>query len=163
MAKNPSFDIVSNFDFQKMDNAINKTRKEIENRYDFKGSKSEVNLNKDSIFLTSEKDSKLHVIVDILRSKIIKRTLLIKILDLSQIESTEGGMVKQNINLKKGLNQEITKNIVKIIKDSKLKVQSQIQGDLVRVTGKSIDDLQNVIALIKEKDLDIPIQFINYR
>ena len=163
MAKNPSFDIVSDFDLQELDNAINQTRKEIENRYDFKGFKSEVTLSKDFILLTSENDSKIHAIVDILQSKIIKRNLSIKILDLGKIESTAGGMVKQNIDLKKGLNQEMAKKIIKIIKDSKLKVQSQIQGELVRVTGKSIDDLQNVIALIKEKDLDIPIQFINYR
>ena len=163
MAKNPSFDIVSDFDFQELDNAINQTKKEIENRYDFKGSKSEVSLSKDSILLTSENDSKLYAIVDILQSKIIKRNLSIKILDLDKIESKAGGMVKQNIGLKKGLDQKTAKNIVKIIKDSKLKVQSQIQCNLVRVTGKSIDDLQNVIALIKEKELNIPIQFINYR
>lgn len=163
MAKNLSFDIVSDFDFQELNNALNQTKKEIENRYDFKGSKSEISLNKDSILLTSENDNKLHAIVDILQSKIIKRKLSIKILDLGKIESTADSMVKQNINLKKGLSQEMAKNIIKIIKNSKLKVQSQIQGDLIRVTGKSIDNLQNVIAIIKEKDLDIPIQFINYR
>ena len=163
MAKDASFDIVSEFDMQEMDNAINQTKKEIITRYDFKGSKAEVNLTKETITLTAENDSKINAMVDILQSKAIKRGLSLKIFDYGKIETTAGSMVKQVITLKQGINQDIAKKIVKEIKESKLKVQSAIQGDVVRVTAKNIDDLQTVITLLKEKDLDIPLQFINYR
>lgn len=163
MAKDASFDIVSEFDMQEMDNAVNQTKKEITTRYDFKGSKAEVNLSKETITLVAENDSKIHAMVDILQSKAIKRGLSLKIFEYGKIETTAGSMVKQVITLKQGISQEIAKKIVKDIKDSKLKVQSQIQGEVVRVTAKSIDDLQTVIATLKEKDLDIPLQFINYR
>lgn len=163
MAKDASFDIVSEFDMQEMDNAINQTKKEIITRYDFKGSKAEVNLTKESITLTAENDSKINAMVDILQSKAIKRGLSLKIFDYGKIETTAGSMVKQVITLKQGINQDIAKKIVKEIKESKLKVQSQIQGEVVRVTAKNIDDLQTVITLLKEKDLDTPLQFINYR
>jgi len=163
MAKDASFDIVSEFDFQEMDNAINQTKKEIQTRYDFKGSKAEINLTKETITLTAENDSKINAMVDILQSKAIKRGLSIKIFDYGKIETTGGSMVKQVITLKQGINQDMAKKIVKDIKESGLKVQSQIQGEVVRVTAKSIDDLQTVIAKLKEKDLDIPLQFINFR
>ncbi|MDD2370902.1 MAG: YajQ family cyclic di-GMP-binding protein [Firmicutes bacterium] len=163
MAKDSSFDIVSEFDMQEMDNAINQTKKEIITRYDFKGSKAEVNLTKESITLSAENDSKINAMVDILQSKAIKRGLSLKIFDYSKIETTAGSMVKQTITLKQGISQDIAKKIIKEIKESKLKVQSQIQGDVVRVTAKNIDDLQTVIAMLKEKDLDIPLQFINFR
>jgi cyclic-di-GMP-binding protein len=163
MAKDASFDIVSEFDMQEMDNAINQTKKEIITRYDFKGSKAEVNLTKETITLTAENDSKINAMIDILQSKAIKRGLSLKIFDYGKIETTAGSMVKQVITLKQGINQDIAKKIVKEIKESKLKVQSAIQGEVVRVTAKNIDDLQTVITLLKEKDLDIPLQFINYR
>lgn len=163
MAKDASFDIVSEFDMQEMDNAINQTKKEIITRYDFKGSKAEVNLTKESITLSAENDSKINAMADILQSKAIKRGLSLKIFDYGKIETTAGSMVKQVITLKQGINQDIAKKIVKEIKESKLKVQSQIQGEVVRVTAKNIDDLQTVINLLKEKDLDTPLQFINYR
>ena len=163
MAKDASFDIVSEFDFQEMDNAINQTKKEIQTRYDFKGSKAEINLTKETITLTAENDSKINAMVDILQSKAIKRGLSIKIFDYGKIETTGGSMVKQVITLKQGINQDMAKKIVKDIKESGLKVQSQIQGEVVRVTAKNIDDLQTVIAKLKEKDLDIPLQFINFR
>lgn len=163
MAKDASFDIVSEFDFQEMDNAINQTKKEIQTRYDFKGSKAEINLTKETITLTAENDSKIHAMVDILQSKAIKRGLSIKIFDYGKIEATGGSMVKQVITLKQGINQDIAKKIVKDIKESGLKVQSQIQGEVVRVTAKNIDDLQTIIAKLKEKELDIPLQFINFR
>ncbi len=163
MAKDASFDIVSEFDMQEMDNAINQTKKEIITRYDFKGSKAEVNLTKETITLTAENDSKINAMMDILQSKAIKRGLSLKIFDYGKIETTAGSMVKQVITLKQGLNQDIAKRIIKEIKESKLRVQSQIQGEVVRVTAKNIDDLQTVITLLKEKDLDIPLQFINYR
>lgn len=164
MGKDASFDIVSEFDFQELDNAINQTKKEITTRYDFKGSKAEVNLTKDNITLVAENDNRIKAIVDILQSKAIKRNLSIKIFDYGKIEPTSGSMVKEVINLRRGIDQEKAKQIVKDIKSSGLKkVQSQIQGDVVRVTAKNIDDLQVVITLLKEKDLDIPLQFINYR
>lgn len=163
MAKDASFDIVSEFDMQEMDNAVNQTKKEIITRYDFKGSKAEVNLTKETITLTAENDSKINAMIDILQSKAIKRGLSLKIFDYGKIETTAGSMVKQVITLKQGIGQDMAKKIVKEIKESKLKVQSSIQGDVVRVTAKNIDDLQTVITLLKEKDLDIPLQFINYR
>lgn len=163
MGKDASFDIVSEFDFQELDNAVNQTKKEISTRYDFKGSKAEVALSKDNITIMAENDNRLNAIVDILQSKAIKRNLSIKIFDYGKIESTAGSMVKQVINLKQGIAQDIAKQIVKEIKGSGLKVQSQIQGETVRVTAKNIDDLQSVISLLKEKDLSIPLQFINYR
>ncbi len=163
MGKDASFDIVSEFDFQELDNAINQTKKEIITRYDFKGTKAEVNLTKESITLIAENDNRINAIVDILQSKAIKRGLSIKIFDYGKIEPSGGSMVKQVINLRQGINQDIAKSIVKEIKASGLKVQSQIQGDVVRVTAKNIDDLQKVITLLKEKDLNIPLQFVNYR
>ncbi|MCI0502998.1 MAG: YajQ family cyclic di-GMP-binding protein [Fusobacteria bacterium] len=163
MGKDASFDIVSEFDFQELDNAINQTKKEIITRYDFKGTKAEVNLAKESITLIAENDNRINAIVDILQSKAIKRGLSIKIFDYGKIEPSGGSMVKQVINLRQGINQDIAKSIVKEIKASGLKVQSQIQGDVVRVTAKNIDDLQKVITLLKEKDLNIPLQFVNYR
>ncbi len=163
MAKDASFDIVSEFDMQEMDNAINQTKKEIITRYDFKGSKAEVNLTKETITLTAENDSKINAMIDILQSKAIKRGLSLKIFDYGKIETTAGSMVKQVITLKQGINQDIAKKIIKEIKESKLKVQSQIQGEVVRVTAKNIDDLQTVITLLREKEIDIPLQFINYR
>lgn len=163
MGKEASFDIVSDFDFQELDNAVNQVKKEIANRYDFKGSKSEVDLGSDTITLIAENDNKINAMVDILQSKAIKRSLSIKIFDYGKIESTGGSMVKQVISLKKGIDKELAKKIVKDIKGSGLKVQSQIQGESVRVTAKSIDDLQSIIGFFKEKDLDVPLQFINYR
>lgn len=163
MAKDASFDIVSEFDLQELDNAINQTKKEIQTRYDFKGSKAEVTYTKESITLLAENDSKIHAIVDILQSKAIKRNLSIKIFDCGKIEPAAGSMVRQVITLRQGIQQDLAKKIVKDIKGSGLKVQSQIQGEVVRVTAKSIDDLQKVITMLKEKDLEIPLQFINYR
>lgn len=163
MAKNPTFDIVSEFDVQELDNAINQVKKEIISRYDFKGSKATVTLNKENIVLLAENDNKINAIIDILQSKAVKRNLSLKIFDYGKIDPSGGSMVKQTITLKQGVNQDIAKKIIKLIKDSKLKVQSQIQGDVVRVTGKNIDDLQEVIALVKENDLEIPLQFINFR
>lgn len=163
MAKDASFDIVSEFDFQELDNAINQTKKEIQTRYDFKGSKAEMTLTKESITLLAENDNKINAMVDILQSKAIKRSLSIKIFDYGKIETTAGGMVKQVISLKQGIDQDRAKKIIRDIKESQIKVQSQIQGEVVRVTAKNIDDLQRVITLLKEQDLDLPLQFVNYR
>jgi len=163
----PSFDIVSEIDMQEVDNAVNQARKEIEQRYDFKGSKSEINLEKEKekegITVLADDDYKLKAIIDILQSKFIKRGISIKSLDYGKAEAASGSMVRQVIKLKNGIPTEKAKEIIKIIKETKLKVQSQIQEEQVRVTGKNIDDLQEIIALLKGKDLDIPLQFENFR
>jgi len=163
----PSFDIVSEIDMQEVDNAVNQARKEIEQRYDFKGSKSEINLEKEKekegITVLADDDYKLKAIIDILQSKFIKRGISIKSLDYGKAEAASGSMVRQVIKLKNGIPTEKAKEIIKIIKETKLKVQSQIQEEQVRVTGKNIDDLQEIIALLKGKELDIPLQFENFR
>lgn len=166
MAKDCSFDIVSEFDKMELVNAVEQTKKEILSRFDLKDSKSDVVLESDTqITITTEDDTKLKNILDILQSKMVKRNLSIKILDPQSIENALGGNVRQIFKLKKGLTQELAKRIVADIKSSKLKVQSSIQGEQVRVSGKSKDDLQDVIKLIREKEDEykIPLQFQNYR
>ena len=166
MAKDCSFDIVSEFDKMELVNAVEQTKKEILSRFDLKDSKSDVVLESDTqIIITTEDDTKLRNILDILQSKMVKRNLSIKILDPQSVENALGGNVRQVFKLKKGLTQELAKKIVADIKSSKLKVQSSIQGEQVRVSGKSKDDLQDVIKLIREKEDDYkkPLQFQNYR
>lgn len=159
----PSFDIVSKVDMQEVDNAINQTVKEIAQRYDFKGSKSEVTLEKESIKVLSEDDFKLKAVIDILQSKFVKRNISPKSLQYGKVEQASGGMVRQIITLQVGISKEKAKEIGQVIKETKLKVQSQIQDDQLRVTGKNIDDLQDVIKTLKGKDLDIDLQFVNFR
>ena len=159
----PSFDIVSKVDMQEVDNAVNQTIKEIAQRYDFKGSKSEVTLEKDSIKVLADDDFRLKAIIDILQSKFIKRGISIKSLDYGKAETASGGMVRQNIAIRQGIAKEKGKEICAIIKETKIKVQGQIQEDQVRVTGKNIDDLQEIIQLLKGKDLDVELQFVNFR
>lgn len=159
----PSFDIVSKVDMQEVDNAVNQAKKEISQRYDFKGSKSEIDLKENTITLLADDDYKLKAVIDILQSKILKRNISLKSLDYGKEEPASGGMVRQVINIKQGIATEKGKEINKIIKDTKMKVQSQIQGDQVRVTGKKIDDLQEVIQLLKSKDLGVDLQFVNMR
>lgn len=159
----PSFDIVSKVDMQEVDNAVNQAKKEISQRYDFKGSKSEIDLKENTITLLADDDYKLKAVIDILQSKILKRNISLKSLDYAKEEPASGGMVRQVINIKQGIATEKGKEINKIIKDTKMKVQSQIQGDQVRVTGKKIDDLQEVIQLLKSKDLGVDLQFVNMR
>jgi uncharacterized protein YajQ (UPF0234 family) len=166
MAKDCSFDVVSEFDKQELVNAVDQTKREIISRFDLKDSNSDVNLEGDkAITITTSDDMKLRNIIDILQSKMVKRNLNIKILDPQVIENALGGKVRQMINLKKGLTQELAKKITGIVKDSKLKVQASIQGEQVRITGKNKDDLQDVIKLLRENEdsLDIPLQFVNYR
>lgn len=159
----PSFDIVSKVEMQEVDNAVNQTIKEIDQRYDFKGSKSEVTLEKEAIKVLADDDFRLKAIIDILQSKFIKRGISIKALDYGKAESASGGMVRQTITIRQGISKEKGKEICAIIKDSKLKVQGQIQEDQVRVTGKNIDDLQEIIRLLKAKDLGVELQFVNFR
>ena len=166
MAKECSFDIVSEFDKQELVNAIDQVQREISSRFDLKDSNSSIELDADkSITITTNDDMKLKNITDILQSKLIKRNLSIKILDPQTIENALGGNVRQVFNLKKGVSQELAKKIVTDIKNSKLKVQPSIQGEQIRVTGKSKDDLQDVIKLIRENadKYDTPLQFQNYR
>ena len=166
MAKDCSFDIVSEFDKQELVNAIDQVNRDLTTRFDLKNSNSTVELDADkSITVTTADEMKLKNIDDILQSKLIKRGLSIKILDAQPIENALGGNVRRVYNLKKGLTQDLAKKIVSEIKNTKLKVQASIQGEQVRVTGKSKDDLQEVIKFIRgsEDKFDYPLQFTNYR
>lgn len=166
MAKDASFDVVSEFNQQELVNAIDQTEREISGRFDLKNTNSDLKLEGDkTLTITTSDETKLFNIVDILQSKLTKRGLSIKILDGQKIESALGGTIRQVFKLKKGLTAELAKKIVADIKNSKLKVQASIQADQVRVTGKSRDDLQDVIQLLKqnEDNYDAPLQFTNYR
>jgi len=160
-----SFDIVSRVDMQEVDNAINQARKEIIQRYDFKGTKTsiEVNAKEFEIVLISDDDFKMRAVVDILQSKFVKRGVPLKALTYGEIEPAGGGTVRRTIKLQNGIETENAKMIVKMIKDSKLRVQSQIMDAQVRVSGKSKDDLQAVMAKLRQADLTFAIQFLNYR
>lgn len=163
MAKDCSFDIVSEVDLQEMDNAVNQTTKEIGQRYDFKGSKAEMVLDKESLKLSAEDEYKLGAMLDVLRTKMVKRNVPLKCLDPGKIESAFSGTVKQTITIQKGIGKEKAKAVVNYIKEQKLKVQAQIMDDQVRVTGAKKDDLQAVMQKLKEKDFGIDLQFINFR
>lgn len=166
MAKECSFDVVSEFDKQELVNAVDQVKRDIISRFDLKNSNSEIELEADKeITIKTSDDMKLRNILDILQSKLTKRNLSIKILDPQKIESALGGTVRQVYKLRKGLTQELAKKIVADIKDSKIKVQASIQGDQVRVSGKDKDDLQEVIKLLRgnEEKYDYPLQFQNYR
>ena len=148
---------------QEVDNAVNQTVKEIAQRYDFKGSKCEVTQEKDSIKILADDDFKLKAVVDILQSKFIKRGISPKALQYGKAEAASGGMVRQIVTIQQGVSKEKGKEIVAAIKDTKLKVQGQIQDDQVRVTGKNRDDLQETIQALRGKDLGIELQFVNFR
>ncbi|MDQ3194210.1 MAG: YajQ family cyclic di-GMP-binding protein [Bacteroidota bacterium] len=165
MSNQFSFDIVSEVDFQEVDNAINQAMKEIQQRYDFKGSKSEITLNKKEnlINVFADDDFKLKAVIDILQNKMIKRGISIKALKYGNVEPATGSAVRQEIKLQQGIEKEDAKKVVKMIKDSKLKVQATIQDEQVRVAGKAKDDLQDVMKLIKDSDLEFAFQFTNYR
>jgi uncharacterized protein YajQ (UPF0234 family) len=159
----PSFDVVSKVDMQEVDNAVNQTRKEVEQRYDFKGTHNEIDLEKEAIVLLGADDYKLQAMVEILKGKLVRRNLSPKCLDFAKKEPASGGAMRQRIAIVQGVDKEKGKVIVKAIKDSKLKVQAQIMDDQVRVTGKQIDDLQEVIQLLKAQDFGIELQFVNMR
>lgn len=165
MAQNHSFDIVSEIDLQEVDNAVNQALKEIHQRYDLKESNTTIELNKKDKLLTinTKDDYSLKQSIDILQTKFIRRGISIKALKLNEPEQAAGGRLKQIINLQSGISKDNAKKIVKMIKDSKLKVNAQIQDEQVRVTGPKIDDLQAVIKMIKEADLDFPTQFVNMK
>ena len=159
----PSFDIVSKVDMQEVDNAVNQAIKEIGQRYDFKGSKCQITPEKDSVKILADDDYKLKAVVDVLQSKFMKRNISIKALQYGKVEPASGGMVRQIITVQQGISKEKAKDITTAIKESKLKVQAQIQDDQVRVIGKNRDDLQDAIQLLKGKDLDVEMQFTNFR
>ncbi|MBS3970746.1 MAG: YajQ family cyclic di-GMP-binding protein [Clostridia bacterium] len=163
MAKAESFDVVSRINMQEVDNAINQTNKEISQRYDFKNSKSQVSLEDGNLKVIADDDFKLRSVIDILQSKLIRRQVPIKNLEYGKVEEASGGTVRQLIKLKQGIETETAKQIVKDIKNLKLKVQGQIMDDQVRVSGKSRDDLQAVISFLKEQDYKLELQFTNYR
>ena len=159
----PSFDIVSKVDLQEVDNAVNQAIKEITTRYDFKGSKSEIKHEGAEINLLGDDDHKLKALIDVLQSKLIRRGIDLSSLDYGKEETASGGMVRQKITVKQGINQEAAKKVVKVIKEGKLKVQAAIQGDTVRVTGKKRDDLQEAIAMIRAGEFGQPLQYENFR
>lgn len=163
MAKDSSFDIVSQVDLTEVTNAIHIAEKEIANRYDFKGSKSSLVLEEEEIVLVSDDEFKLGQLKDVLLSKLIRRNVPIKNLEYGKIEPASGGTVRQRAKLIQGIDKENAKKLNKLIKDTGLKVKTQIQDDQLRVTGKNKDDLQKVIATVREADLTIDVQFINYR
>ena len=163
MASDCSFDIVSQFDEQELLNAIDQTRREVSTRYDLKDTKTEIAHAKESITIVTDSTMTLKSVRDILETKAIRRNLSLKIFKPGKEESALGSKVRQVIELQQGLSQELAKEISKHIRDTYPKVRPQIQGDAVRVTAKSRDELQAVIALLKQKDYPVALQFINYR
>jgi hypothetical protein len=163
MAKDESFDVVSRVEMQEVDNAINQTNKEIKQRYDFKNSKCTVSLEDSHLKITADDDFKLRSVIDILQTKLLRRQVPIKNLEYGKVEEASGGTVRQLITLKQGIETDTARRMVKDIKGMNRKVQAQIMDDQIRVSGKSRDDLQAVIAFLKEKDYNLELQFINYR
>ncbi|PYN29391.1 MAG: YajQ family cyclic di-GMP-binding protein [Candidatus Rokuibacteriota bacterium] len=163
MAAENSFDVACKIDMQEVTNALDQARREIETRYDLKGSKNELALEKTDITVTAADDMKLKAVVDILQSRLHKRGVPLKALTYGTVEEASGGARRQKISVQQGIPIEKAREIVRLIKDTKLKVQAAIQEDHVRVSAKSRDDLQKVIALLKERDLGIAVQFTNYR
>jgi len=163
MAGTYSFDVVSQVNMQEVDNAINQAKKEIEQRYDFKNSKSQIELLKDSVKIISDDEYKLNTVIEILKGKFVKRGISPKALNFGKIEKANLGTVRVEATLINGIEKEKAKEISAEIKASKIKVQTQIMDDQLRVSGKNKDDLQAAINLLKEKDFSIPLQFTNYR
>jgi len=165
MAGDVSFDVVSDFDQQELVNALDQTRREIATRFDFKGSKAEIELGKDEIVFRADNESRARAMRDLLGSKAIRRGLSLKIFDWGEIEEAGGNTVRQKIALKRGLPDDLAKKISKLIRDDFPKLKSQIQGNAVRVSGKSKDELQKVIVRLRQEseDFPVPLQFENYR
>ena len=159
----PSFDVVSEVDKQEVDNAVNQARKEIETRYDFRNTQTEITLEKDKILLVSSDEYKVKAVQEVLLSKMVKRGVDPKALDFGKIEAAANARAKASVEIKEGISQDIGKQITKGIKEAKLKVQAQLQDEQVRVTGKKRDDLQEVITLLKSQDYGVPLQFKNFR
>ena len=165
MADTFSFDVVSDFDRQELVNTVDQVRRELVQRYDLKDSGTEIELDETSLTITTASDMTLLAVADVLRQKATKRNLSLKIFDFQDPETVGGNKVKQVVKLRKGLSQELAKKLSKAVRDSVKKVTVAIQGESLRITGKSKDDLQSAIALLREqeKDLELPLQFENYR
>lgn len=159
----PSFDIVSELDIQEVDNAVNQARKEVEGRYDFKGSKAEILWDKKEIVLNAEDDYKIEQMGSILQTKLHRRGIDIKAVQFEKVEEAGGRMLRQKVTLVQGLEKEVAKDIVKFIKDSKLKVQPAVADDKIKVSSKSIDELQECISLVRGGSFPVPLQFNNMR
>lgn len=159
----PTFDIVSKTDVHEVDNAIDGIRREVAQRFDFKGSKCTIERTEDSMTIMADDDMKLKQMQELLRTYITRRKLDAGALDFKPAEKAAGNMVRQVITIKQGVDRELAKRIVKEIKDSKLKVQASVQGDELRVTGKKIDDLQATITLLKGLKIEQPLQYLNFR
>ena len=161
----PSFDIVNETDIQKMDNAINTARKEITSRYDFSSSKTTLELDKKllEIQIMTENDMRMKAVQDIMISRVMKQGIDPACLDFGKEHYASGNMIRKDVKIKKGVDKETAKKLVKIIKDSGKKVQASIMDEQVRVTGKKLDELQEVIALVKTQDLELHLQFVNFR
>jgi cyclic-di-GMP-binding protein len=165
MAGDVSFDVVSDFDRQELVNAIDQARREIQTRFDFKGSKAEIELGKDEIVFRADNESRARAMRDLLESKAIRRGLSLKVFDWGEIEEAGGNTVRQTVGLRRGLPDDLAKKITKLIRDDFPKIKSQIQGDAIRVSGKSKDELQKVITRLREESegYPVPLQFQNYR
>jgi uncharacterized protein YajQ (UPF0234 family) len=163
MAGDVSFDVVSDFDEQELRNALDQVRREVGQRYDFKGVTVDLTQAKTELVLVTDDDHRAAAVKDLIESKAIRRDLSLKIFDWGKVEPAGGNKVRQEIKLRRGLNDEIARRITKLIRDEFPKVKSQIQGDAVRVSGKSKDELQKVITRLRELDEPVPLQFQNYR
>jgi uncharacterized protein YajQ (UPF0234 family) len=165
MPQDFSFDVVSKVDLQEVSNAVQQASKEIATRFDFRGSASKIELREKELelILTSDDEHKMKSVIDILETKLVRRGVAVKALEFGRIEPAAGGTVRQVTKIQQGIPSEKAKEIVKAIKDRKLKVQASIQSDQVRVSGRAKDELQTAIALLKEHDFGLPLQFTNYR
>jgi uncharacterized protein YajQ (UPF0234 family) len=161
----PTFDVVSRVDMQEMDNAVNLVKKEVITRYDFRGSKTQIDLDRKegNLVILTEDEMKLRALEEMLISKAVKRGIDTKAFDFGKAEQAGGDMVRQKISITNGIEIEVARKVAKAIKESKLKVQASIQGDEVRITGKKRDDLQEAISLLKEQDFGVPLQYVNMR
>lgn len=158
----PSFDVVSEVDFHEVTNAVDQASRELQTRFDFRGVEAKFERNDDVVRITAEAEIQLDQMIDILRQKFIKRSIDPKVMDVGDQEHI-GKLLHKNIKIQQGVESLLAKKIVKMIKDKKMKVQAAIQGEKIRVTGKKRDDLQSVMAMLKEEDIDVPLQFNNFR
>jgi cyclic-di-GMP-binding protein len=163
MAGDFSFDVVSEYDRQELVNAVDQTKREIATRYDFKGTKADIELEKDAIEMTGDSEFQLRSVKDVLESKAIRRGLSLKVFEYARAEPAAGSTYRQKVALKAGINDELSRKITKLLRDKLPKVKAQVQGDAIRVSSKSKDELQAVMRLLKEQDYPIPLQFNNYR
>lgn len=159
----PSFDVVSQVNMQEIHNAVDQTTREMATRYDFKGSKSKITEDKEGLHLLSDDEFRMKAVIDILQTKLIKRNVELKSMEFGKMEPGPSGLTKCLVKIIAGLSQDKAREIVKLVKDSQLKVQVSIQGDQVRVNGKKRDDLQEVIAFLRNANFSLPLQFVNFR